>query len=48
MKEVFVPVSGKNRDSPEQKDAVFSGRYDRKYSGKSFTGTIMVEGRKLL
>lgn len=48
MKEVFVPVSGKNRDSPEQTGAVFSGRYDRKHSGKSFTGTITVERRNRL
>lgn len=48
MKELFCSDSGKSRDSPEQKDAVFSGRYDRKRSGKSFTGTIMVEGRKRL
>ena len=48
MKEVLVPVSGKNRDSPEQKGAVFSGWHDRKHRGNSFTGTIMIEMRKRL
>lgn len=48
MKEVFLSVSGKSRDSPEQKGAVFSGRHDRKRGGKSFTGTITIERRKRL
>lgn len=48
MKVVFLPVSGNNRDSPQQKGAVCSGRHDRKHSRKPFVGTNMEERRKRL
>lgn len=48
MKAVFCPDSGKSRDSPEQKAAVFFGRYNRKHSRKSFVRTSTVERRKRL